>query len=151
MFYATCNNAKIEYNQFTTGATWAWNWPQPFSSSQSSPSRWLPSSLLMAIMNNWQALWQMATEWQLTRWIGEVEKVDHSDQFCQVHLAYKVDHHDQVDQVDNSTKLTKLSHQLVKREAGRGRGKSCKGKRCLNQSELSFTLFLPDFIVLSKN
>ena len=54
----------------------------------------------MAIKNNWQAVWQMATEWQLTRWIGEVDTVDHIDQFCQVHLGNKVEHHDQVDQVD---------------------------------------------------
>ena len=81
MFYATCNNAKIEYNQFTTGATWAWNWPQLFSFSQSSPSLWLSPPLLMAIKNNWQAVWQMATEWQLTRWIGEVDKVDHIDHY----------------------------------------------------------------------
>ena len=100
MFYATCNNAKIEYNQFTTGATWAWNWPQLFSSSQSSPSRWLPPSLLMAITNNWQAVWQMATEWQLTRWIDKVDKVDQIEQYCQVDLGYKVEHHNQVDQFD---------------------------------------------------
>ena len=90
-------HCKIDYNQFTTGATWAWNWPQPLSSSWSSPSRWLSLSLLMAITNT---VWQMATEWQLTRWIDEVDKVDHIEQFRQVDLGYKVEHHNQVDQVD---------------------------------------------------
>ena len=51
----------------------------------------------MAITNT---VWQMATEWQLTRWIDEVDKVDHIEQFRQVDLGYKVEHHNQVDQVD---------------------------------------------------
>ena len=54
----------------------------------------------MAITNNWQAAWQMATEWQLTRWIDKVDKVDQIEQYCQVDLGYKVEHHNLVDQID---------------------------------------------------
>ena len=77
---------------------------------------------------------------------------------CQVDLGCKVEHHnqvdhvDQVDQIENSTKLTKLTSACEKRSRPRKR-KVLQGKKVpeLCQSELSFTLLLPYFIVLSKN
>ena len=73
----------------------------------------------------------------------------------QVDLGCKVEHHNQVDHVDqieNSTKLTKLTSACEERGRPRKR-KVLQGKEVpeLCQSELSFTLLLPDFIVLSKN